>query len=272
MAEALQPIIVIRKKKRGGAAHHGGAWKVAYADFVTAMMAFFMVMWLINLDPQTKTGIGGYFTNPTAYAPSSTGGVSPLSLAGARSTGQPAPVRLVLRAQEQEQFERAASALRQRIEDARGELGRTTKIEITVTEQGLRIELVEDGDGDTFFPVGSSAMSGTGRVAVALIGAELVDLTNPMILEGHTDATPYAGTTGYTNWELSADRANAARRLLETTGVPRARMIGVRGLADRYLRIPSDPRHASNRRISILLPFTDVIEAENSARAPASGA
>ncbi len=256
-----RPVVIV-KKKRGGSrgAHHGGSWKVAYADFVTAMMAFFMVMWLINLDQSTKSAIGGYFSNPTAFRTGGAPSIAPNPLSAPPSTVDPVPMQLALRAQERSRFERAAEALRRRIEENQAELGLNTLIEITVTEEGLRIELVEDGDGDTFFPLSSAIISETGRKALTLIGAELAELTAAVVIEGHTDAMQYSRQATYTNWELSADRANAARRILEREGVSRSRVVGVRGLADRYLRVPEEPDAAANRRISILLPFSDVLE------------
>lgn len=263
-----KPVVVIKKKKviRGG--HHGGSWKVAYADFMTAMMAFFMVLWLLNLDESTRTAIGGYFANPTAFRPGGGPSVAPLANLARPTSHEPVPTQLAMREQERNLYERVADELRRRIEENRPELGMHTRIEITVTEEGLRIELVEDGDGETFFPLSSAVMSETGRRALRLISMELAELTAAVVIEGHTDAVPYSPRASYTNWELSADRANAARRVLEAEGVSRARIVGVRGLADRYLRVPEDPTAAANRRISILLPFTDVLQELDSRRAP----
>lgn len=259
-AKEKQVVIVRKKRVAGRGAHHGGSWKVAYADFVTAMMAFFMVMWLINLDQSTRSAIGGYFSNPTAFRTGGAPSIAPNPLSAPPSTTDPVPMQLAMRAQERSRYERAAEALRERIRENQHELGLNTLIEITVTEEGLRIELVEDGDGVTFFPLSSAVMSETGHRALSLIGTELAELTAAVVIEGHTDAMQFAREAGYTNWELSADRANAARRVLEREGVSRSRVVGVRGLADRYLRVAENPGAAANRRISILLPFSDVLE------------
>jgi chemotaxis protein MotB len=129
-------------------------------------------------------------------------------------------------------------------------------IETVQTKAGLRIELIESGTGQTFFPNGSAVMNPVTVMALRLIGEELKALHAPIIIEGHTDARSFGEGDSYTNWELSADRANAARRMLESTGITADRVIEVRGMADRDLRVPSDPMNPSNRRISILLPFT----------------
>ena len=270
--EKDRPIIIIKKVKKVGGGHHGGSWKVAYADFVTAMMAFFMVMWLVNLDQSTRTLIGGYFSNPTAFRTGGTTSMAPIPVGTPSRAADAVPMQLAMREAERQRFERAAESLRQRIEENRPELGLRTRIEITVTEEGLRIELIEDGAGETFFPLGSSAMSETGRTALKLISLELAELTAAVVIEGHTDAVQYARSAAYTNWELSADRANAARRVLESQGVVRSRVVGVRGLADRYLREPDNPAAASNRRISILLPFTDVRDEMDRLRESGAGA
>lgn len=268
-----RPIVIVKKKRvssRG--AHHGGSWKVAYADFVTAMMAFFMVMWLINLDQSTRSAIGGYFSNPTAFRTGGAPSIAPNPLSAPPSTTDPVPMQLAMRAQERSRYERAAEALRKRIQENQDELGLNTLIEITITEEGLRIELVEDGEGTTFFPLSSAMMSETGHKALTLIGVELAELTAAVIIEGHTDAMQFSSRASYTNWELSADRANAARRVLEGEGVARSRVVGVRGLADRYLRIPDNPAAAANRRISILLPFSDVLQELDGQRGRVLGA
>jgi chemotaxis protein MotB len=251
-----RPIIVVRKKKVVGGGHHGGSWKVAYADFVTAMMAFFLVMWIIGMDDQTKQAIEGYFSNPVGYKRGYSAGSSPLSSGNSPSAIKRPPVRLIVRAYEQKRFEEVSKRLETALQEAQGSLGLGTAVEVMVTEQGLRIELIEGGSGETFFPRSSAEMKPTGQRALELIAGELRGLGNPIVVEGHTDAAQYRLQGGRTNWELSADRANAARRVLETGGIDPARIAAVRGLADRQLRNAAAPLDPSNRRISVLLPFT----------------
>ena len=252
-----RPLIVVRKKKKVVGGHHGGSWKVAYADFVTAMMAFFLVMWIIGMDEQTKQAIEGYFSNPVGYKRGYSAGASPLSSGNSPSTVHKPPMRLVIRAYETQRFQEVAQRLEERLREESSALGLGRMVEITVTEQGLRIELIEGGRGDTFFSLGSAVPTTRANDALRLIASELRGIPNPLVVEGHTDAVSYGAQTGYGNWELSSDRANAARRVLESAGVTPERIIGVRGLADRDLRVPTDPMDPRNRRISILLPFSD---------------
>ncbi len=252
-----RPIIIVKKKKIVAGAHHGGSWKVAYADFVTAMMAFFLVMWIIGMDEQTKQAIEGYFSNPVGYKQGYSAGSSPLSAGSSPSSVRQPPVRLVVRAYEQKRFAEVSERLEEKFRNEGGALDIGPMVEVTVTESGLRIELIEGGRGDTFFGLGSANPTERARGALAVIAGELVGLPNPVVLEGHTDAAQYGTSGRYSNWELSSDRANAARRILETAGVAVDRIGAVRGLADRRLRIPDDPLDPRNRRISILIPFTD---------------
>jgi chemotaxis protein MotB len=252
-----RPLVVVRKKKVVAGGHHGGSWKVAYADFVTAMMAFFMVMWIVGMDDQTKQAVEGYFSNPVGYKRGYSAGANPLSSGNSPAAVKRPTVRLVVRAYEQQRFEEVSQRLEERLREAQASLGTSTKVEILLTEQGLRIELVEGGSGETFFPRASAELKPTGRLALTLIAGELRGLANALVVEGHTDAAPYGTRSGYTNWELSADRANAARRVLESGGVAGERIAAVRGLADRQLRNAADPLDPANRRISILLPFSE---------------
>ena len=257
-----RPLIVVRRKKVVAGGHHGGSWKVAYADFVTAMMAFFLVMWILGMDEQTKQAIEGYFSNPVGYKRGYSSGTSPISSGSSPSSVKKPPVKLVVRAYETERFRDVSKRLEERLQQAQGALGLNTKVEITITEQGLRIELIEGGTGETFFPLSSAVMKPTGRLALELIGGELRGLQNALVVEGHTDAAPYGARSGYTNWELSADRANAARRVLEGAGIDPTRIAAVRGLADRQLRVHDRPLDPANRRISILLPYSAPVEGE----------
>lgn len=233
-----QPIIVI-KKKSGHGGHHGGAWKVAYADFVTAMMSLFIVLWLLNSTPQVKKAIAGYFNDPRGTGAST----------GTGSKGSAESVTI---------DKKNVENLKDEIEEAmkkQADLSKLSKnVEITVTGEGLRIELIE-GQGGTFFESGSPKPSGNGVKLLDMLAGQLHTMPNKVLLEGHTDAQPYSGTNGYSNWELSADRANAARKLLQENGVGGEQISQVRGYADQRLRVPGNPMDPSNRRISLIVQW-----------------
>jgi chemotaxis protein MotB len=248
-----RPIIIVRKKKKGHAGHHGGAWKVAYADFVTAMMAFFMVMWILGMDENLKKSIEGYFSNPIGFKKGYSAGKSPISAGSSPGTVQTTPLRLVSRQQEVADLGSAGGRIRSRLKES-GLSAIGDRIEIVESTEGLRIELAEGSNGQEFFKLASSTMTPAMQKTLEIVGQELSPLRNVVIIEGHTDASRYAGL--YTNWELSADRANGARRVLESAGLSPARVVEVRGMADRQLRNPENPLDPRNRRITILLPFT----------------
>jgi len=236
-AAKSQPIIVI-KKKGGHGGHHGGAWKVAYADFVTALMSLFIVLWLMSSSEEVKKAVAGYFNDPKG-----TGKLLGTVLSG---TGQNAAQTST------DELEKLKEKLEQEIK-ARKELEKLSKqIEITITPEGLRIELIEGKDG-TFYEIGSAKLSASGQELLALLAAELKTLPNSLLIEGHTDATPYSSQAGYSNWDLSADRANSARRLMQQDGVRVNQVNQVRGYADQMLRDKANPFDPSNRRISILV-------------------
>ncbi len=232
-----QPIIVV-KRERVQAGHHGGAWKVAYADFVTALMSLFIVLWLMNANVKIRKAVAGYFNDPR--------GTSTLMGTTMTGTGD-----VVLPAAND-----SLRLLKERLEReirARKDLEKLSKqIEITITPEGLRIELLEDKNG-TFFESGRARLSDNGQELLALLAAELKTLPNNLLIEGHTDAQQYANGAGYSNWELSADRANAARRLMQHEGVRADQVTQVRGYADQLLRVKANPLDPSNRRISILV-------------------
>ncbi len=237
MAAKTQPIIVI-KRKGGHAGHHGGAWKVAYADFVTAMMSLFIVLWLMGSSEKVKKAVAGYFNDPKGTA----------SLLGTTMTGTGPDVSQV----GTDQLQKLKDKLEQEIK-ARKELEKLSKqIEITITPEGLRIELIEGKNGN-FFEIGGPKLSESGQELLALLASELKTLPNPLLIEGHTDSTPYSADNSYSNWDLSADRANSARRLLQQDGVRTDQVTQVRGYADQMLRDNNNPTDPSNRRISILV-------------------
>ena len=236
MSSKTQPIIII-KKKGGHAGHHGGAWKVAYADFVTAMMSLFIVLWLMSQSEQVKKAVAGYFNDPKGTA----------SLMGTTMSGNGATVT-----ENQSDLQKLKEKLEEEIK-AKKELEKLSKqIEITITPEGLRIELLEDKNG-TFYESGSAQLSGNGQELLSLLAGELKTLPNSLLIEGHTDAAPYSSDNSYSNWELSADRANSARRLLQQDGVRGDQVTQVRGYADQFLRVKSNPYDPSNRRISMLV-------------------
>lgn len=236
-ANKPQPIIVI-KKKGGHGGHHGGAWKVAYADFVTAMMALFIVLWLLNSSTQVKEAVAGYFNDPLGNG----------KLMGTSITGTGETVTVEKKAE----MDKLKEKIEQQIRSKQDLKVLSKQIEITVTAEGLRIELLEGANG-TFFDSGSARLSAKGQELLALLANELKSLPNNLLIEGHTDAKQYSNDTSYSNWELSADRANAARRLMQLDGLRPDQVTQIRGYADQMLRVKKDPYDPSNRRISILV-------------------
>ena len=232
-----RPIIII-KKKGGHGGHHGGAWKVAYADFVTAMMALFIVLWLLSSSAKVKKAVEGYFKDPaSSQKEAGSGSVGKESVAVDKESAQQLKEQIEKAVKDQKEFQKLAK-----------------QIEITITPEGLRIELIEDKKG-TFFQSGSAKLSDTGQQLLGMLAGELRPLPNHLLLEGHTDAQPYSSDLGYTNWELSADRANSARRVLQQDGVGKAQISQVRGYADQLLRLKNDPMDPSNRRISLIVQW-----------------
>ncbi|MGO8932494.1 MAG: flagellar motor protein MotB [Terracidiphilus sp.] len=269
MTAKAQSIIVI-KKKGGHGGHHGGAWKVAYADFVTAMMALFIVLWLMAQNDPVKKAVAGYFNDPRGTA----------NLLGTTMAGN--GVTVTQNDQNTKRLEELKEKLEQEIK-AKKELEKLSKqIEITITPEGLRIELIEDKNG-TFYQSGSAQLSPSGQELLVLLASELKTLPNQLLIEGHTDAAQYSTDANYSNWELSADRANSARRLLQQNGVRADQVTQVRGFADQMLRVKNNPYDPSNRRITILVKNQDnapppqiahaaVVEGGPSGAAPGAGA
>jgi chemotaxis protein MotB len=247
-----QPIIIVKRRGGHGHGHHGGAWKVAYADFVTAMMAFFLVMWIVGQSKATKAAVAGYFRDPVAFeqAQGAGSGILPGVQSGATGGGQPVTPSDVQSARAA--LEKAAEHLREKLANTPNFDKLKDRVDISVTDEGLRIELREAPD-DGFFDTGSAAMKPITVTLLAIIAEELSLLENKVAIEGHTDRTPYGRGQKYTNWELSADRANAARRVLEEKGLREAQVDAVRGYADTRPRTPDKPFDAGNRRISIVV-------------------
>src|SRR5262245_41329764 len=235
----LPKTVVIRRKKVSNHGRHGGAWKVAYADFVTAMMALFIVLWLMNTDKDVRDEISSFLNNPSG----------PGKLTGTAAAGAGNAIELP---------KEDMSKLREKIQQALLKLPRFKNIkdhvEITVTSDGLRIELLETEAG-MFFESGRAQPTDTGSELLARLAQELGQLPNTILIEGHTDSKPFSSDAIYSNWELAADRANAARRLMESHGVRPEQVGQVRGFADRQLRNRDDPTSASNRRVSVIVQY-----------------
>jgi chemotaxis protein MotB len=232
------PIIII-KKRAGHDGRHGGAWKVAYADFVTAMMALFIVLWLLNSSKQVREAVGGYFKDPT--------GVSKKVGNGQQGSGENFVVT-------KENMDQIKDQLQATVRKVNLPENLKSQIEMTITAEGLRIELMETESG-AFFPSGVPEPNAGAKQILALLAAELGKLPNTVSIEGHTDAKPFATSGNYSNWELSADRANAARRVMQQTGLGPKQVTQVRGYADQRLRKPQEPEDASNRRISLIVQY-----------------
>ncbi|HTW21971.1 MAG TPA: flagellar motor protein MotB [Candidatus Baltobacteraceae bacterium] len=237
---AKPPIIVI-KKKGGHGGHHGGAWKVAYADFVTAMMALFIVLWLMSSSEKIKKAVGGYFKDPTGKS----------ETMGSDMVGQ--KDNFIVSKDNMEQLKKQLEAAMKKVPDFEK---LKNNIDMTVTNEGLRIELTESASG-TFFNQGSAHFNVDGQDLLFALAAELGKLPNNIYVEGHTDAKPYTKSSDYTNWELSADRANDARRLLQSHGVRSDQVVEVRGFANMLPRNQKDPFDPANRRISVIVKYLD---------------
>ena len=239
MDKSTRPIIIL-KKKGGHGGHHGGAWKVAYADFVTAMMALFIVLWLLSSSKPVQEAVGGYFRDP-----SGTGDKKGSAVGGAGEN-------FVLT---RDNMPKLKDQLEQAIKQMTDFEKLKNHVEMTVTAEGLRIELSESADG-TFFDSGSAKLKKDGNDLMITLAQELSKLPNKLSIEGHTDSQPYATSAGnYGNWELSSDRANAARRVMQGNGIRPDQILQVRGFADQRLRKPEAPLDPSNRRISVIVQY-----------------
>lgn len=291
-----QPIIIKKVKKGGHGGHHGGAWKVAYADFVTAMMAFFIVMWILASSAEVKEQVSGYFQEPGVFTYESGKNAVPvkIDIMPATKSGQGAGQgpgegagqgpgqggmsiafssvkeqdslisavsdKLKMKAlidsvKAHENIKKMGDELKQQLINQiaqRPEMREIlSSIKIEMTKEGLRIELIESKDA-LFFQVGSAKLSAAAMDILKQLGERIAAFPNNVELEGHTDARQYGKNASYTNWELSNDRANAARRVL-TNYLWSGQIDKVTGFADRRLRTPTNPFDINNRRISILI-------------------
>lgn len=238
MSNSQQTIVVV-KKKGSHSAHHGGAWKVAYADFVTAMMALFIVLWLMSASQDVQRSISGYFRDPKGFGKQT----------GSSMSGNGESLTI---------SKDHMDLLKGKIEQALRKSPEFSKlkdyIEMTVTGEGLRIELLESEKG-TFFERGQAAPTEAGKDLLIRLAKEMGKLKNTLLVEGHTDSKPFQSAI-YSNWELSADRANAARRIMNDNGLRPDQVRQVRGFADEQLRTPAQPEDSRNRRISIIVQYT----------------
>ena len=251
---AVRPIIVI-KKKGGHGGHHGGAWKVAYADFVTAMMSLFIVLWLMNTSKPIKEAVAGYFKDPSGTTKLLGGnGKGPN-----QTPGEASKETLTVTKDNMAKLKEDLQTAIHKIEDLNK---LKDQIEMTVTSEGLRIELLETAEG-TFFASGSPEPNESGKEALIALAKQLGGVPNKISIEGHTDSKPLDRNGGeYSNWELSVDRANNVRRLMHDNGLRPDQVTEVRGYADQKLRKPEAPLDASNRRISVIVQYLNVPPAE----------
>lgn len=261
--EQLQPIIIRKKKHRGHGGHHGGAWKVALADFMTAMMAFFLVMWLVGQKPEVRQAVAGYFRDPGKFSQKVEAGMlkgssSPMITKAASQRAAPkereksgGPTKA-----EKEKLTLTAKNILNEFEKQKVFEKLKKNIKITLTSDGLRITLNESEDGAAFFEPGSDKLLKKSAILLMIIAHELGKLTNKLVIEGHTDASSSDGD--YTNWELSAARANSARRLMDVSGLDNEQVNEVRGFASRMPMIMEDPSDPRNRRISIVVLYQHV--------------
>jgi chemotaxis protein MotB len=246
MSSPTEAPIIIIKKKSGHGGHHGGAWKVAYADFVTAMMALFIVLWLMNTSEQVKKAISAYFRDPS--------GAGKLTGSASAGTGETVSVNKDDMSKLKDKLEQAVkrSPELEKLKD---------NVQMSVTGEGLRVELIESEKG-LFFESGSPHPSEAGKDLILRLTEELQKMPNEILIEGHTDSRPYSAKGDYSNWELSTDRANAARRLMEVSGIRPKQIIQVRGFADQNLRDKEHPEAAANRRISVIVRYQQGVAAD----------
>jgi len=234
--KGAQPVVIIRKKADHHDDEHGGAWKVAYADFVTAMMALFIVLWLLSASEKVQKAVGGYFQDPTGRG---------------RQTGTTTANVSETLSLDQNHLQEIKEKIEQAVRQMPSLKDLQNQVKMTITPEGLRIDLLETKRG-LFFENGDPKPTEAGGDLLKVLAAQLAKIPNKVVIEGHTDSTPY-GRADYSNWELSADRANAARRILTGSGLDAARISQVRGFADQRLLMKDDPTNPSNRRISIIV-------------------
>jgi len=259
-----QPIIIKRKKVVAGG-HHGGSWKVAFADFATAMMAFFLVLWLTaTASPEQKKAVEGYFRDPVGFTEG--GSPNPVDLEGSASVVNEASpdiessqiqiedevVDELSETLEQRRMQELFQELKEQIKQDETLQEFKDQLLIDITDEGLRIQIV-DRSGRPMFDSGRAELKYYSQDILFELAKTLGSVNNKLSITGHTDSTPFSGRPGYTNWELSADRANTARRALVAGGVRQQQIARVVGLSDSVLFDNEDPNAPVNRRISIIV-------------------
>jgi len=258
--ENKQPIIIKRINK-GHGGHHGGAWKVAFADFMTAMMAFFLVMWLVGQDDKVKEAVAGYFRDPGQFQTQGSSGVLKGSTSVFKSDGQklsvidaPSKKEFLPSDEEVQRLKLMAGKLMKELEKQKAFERLKKNIKLKMTSEGLRIILNESADAPAFFEPGSAKLLQKSAVILMTIAKQLGGLTNHVVIEGHTD-NAFTGDKSYGNWELSADRANAARQLMEVSGLYQGQVREVRGFASKFPMITENSKDPRNRRVSLVVLY-----------------
>jgi chemotaxis protein MotB len=246
------PIIKKVKKVHGG--HHGGAWKVAYADFVTAMMALFIVLWILSSSEKVKEAVSAYFKDPIGFSTK-----SKILIEGKNNPSNPAEAKIQdemkKKESEKEELKKMGEKLERELKMDTQFLGLADQVRIEVVKEGLKIELI-DSENDVFFDLGTSELKAKAKKLIEKIGLEISKLPNKIIVEGHTDSHQFSNKgTGYTNFELSSERALVAKRELVKGGLVENQIDEIRGYADTRLRNSADPFSYINRRISITLKY-----------------
>ena len=250
--------IIIKRKKATKHPHHGGAWKVAYADFITALMAFFMVMWIIGMDGEDRMIIQSYFKDPVGFtkkAPKSPFTVAPDAGSPGGQFDPDSGQSMIDR--DMESMAELRKQLEKEFEDdpELHELLERHAVEINETPDGLVLEFIENEmNGEVFFLLGKAVVRPLAKRVMLKIAPILANSGRLLIIDGHTDARPFPGT-GYDNFDLSYERANAVRTILRTGGVRSSQLAVIRSMADTRPRVEGDPFHFSNRRVSILFPY-----------------
>jgi chemotaxis protein MotB len=253
MDERSQPIIIKKIRKNRHNEAHGGSWKVAYADFVTAMMAFFLLLWLLSMvSTEKRIAVSEYFKNYTIFQESSAGGSrsfmsSSTHVFDKRGTGPQKGGKASL--QEIVATEEMVKKLKTAVDEKLQSMSK--QVLVDAVDEGVRIQIV-DTEGSLMFQLGSAEPTERARAIIRLVSENIRDRNNKIVVEGHTDAAPFRGAQT-TNWELSTSRASAARRELEKNGVDPNQIAKVVGYADQELLIKEDPKDPRNRRISITL-------------------
>lgn len=248
-----QPIIVKKVKKKNG--HHGGAWKVAYADFVTAMMALFIVLWILSAGEEVQQAVAGYFKDPIGFQSGGGKVVDPSSKLNLMD--QSIFDEKEFKETQRERLEKMKEEIMNKLSENEGISLLSDQVKFEMTDEGLRIEMIESSD-DVFFKLSSSRLNPIAKTILENIAQEINQLPNKVVVEGHTDVRPFGNNTSeYTNYELSTDRANSARRALVEGGLSREKIDEIRGYAANRLRDEEDPYSLVNRRISIIIKYEE---------------